>query len=113
MAKLNQCSFIGYIGKDPEQQKTKNGDRYIRFTLAVDQSKEEPPLWLNVTCWNELAQHMQKMLHKGSLVFVQGRLQVRAYKAKNNVERQAIDLVATNVQALEKQPQKTEPAQAA
>ena len=53
MATLNQCSFIGRLGKDPEQLKvTSEGKPYIQFSLAVDQGKDET-MWLNVTAWEK------------------------------------------------------------
>lgn len=97
MGTLNQCSFIGNVGKDPEQQTTEKGKTYIRFSLAVDQGKEALPLWLSVTCWNEHAERIQTLLHKGSLVFVQGRLQVQAYTDKTGTERQGVDIIALNI----------------
>jgi single-strand DNA-binding protein len=104
MPQLNQCFFIGHLGKDPEQGTIKKGNTYTRFRLAVDQGKDPEPLWFTVVCWNKLAQLVHKPLHKGSAVFVQGRLLVQTYRDKQDIERQSIELVATNVQVLEKQP---------
>jgi single-strand DNA-binding protein len=102
MATFNQVTFIGRLGKDPEMSYTQTGKPVTRFSLAVDQGKDQKSLWLNVSCWETLAERMNSFLYKGALVFVQGRLQVRSYTDKNNVERQAIDVTATAVQLLEK-----------
>ena len=74
MATLNQCSFIGRLGKDPEMNYTPNGKAVTKFSLAVDQGKGQDTLWLTIVCWNELAERMHEYLSKGQLVFVQGRL---------------------------------------
>jgi single-strand DNA-binding protein len=110
MATFNQCSFIGRLGKDPEMNYTPNGNAVTKFSLAVDQGKDQKPLWLNILCWNELAERMNEYLHKGQLVFVQGRLVVRPYKDKQQVERTIIEIVASSVQILEKD-KKVEPAE--
>src|SRR5947209_4078714 len=102
MATFNQCQFIGRLGKDPDMSYTPNGTAVVKFSLAVDQGKDQKALWLSIVCWQELAERMNTLLYKGALVFVQGRLVVRGYKDKNQVDRQALDIVATTVQLLDK-----------
>ena len=102
MATLNQCSFIGRLGKDPEMSYTPNAKAVTKFSLAVDQGKHQDTLWLNIVCWNELAERMNEYLSKGQLVFVQGRLVQRSYVDKNQVKRVAIEIVASTIQMLEK-----------
>ena len=103
MATLNQCSFIGRLGKDPERQVTSTDKPVTKFSLAVDQGKDQT-MWLNITCWDKLAETVEKYARKGTLVFVQGKLQLRRYKDKqhNNIERISVEIIATTVQLLEK-----------
>ncbi|HLI06511.1 MAG TPA: single-stranded DNA-binding protein [Ktedonobacteraceae bacterium] len=102
MATFNQVTFIGRLGKDPEMNYTPNGKAVTKFSLAVDQGKDQKAMWLNIVCWNELAERMGEFLHKGMQVFVQGRLLMRPYTDKNNVERLAVEVIASAVQVLEK-----------
>ena len=102
MPTLNQCSFIGRLGKDPEMSYTPNAKAVTKFSLAVDQGKNQDTLWLTIICWNDLAERMHEYLSKGQLVFVQGRLVLRSYVDKNQVKRVAIEIVASTVQMLEK-----------
>src|SRR5947209_9222919 len=102
MATFNQCFFLGRLGKDPEMNYTPSGKAVTKFSLAVDQGKDQKPLWLNIVCWNELAERMNEYLSKGQLIFVQGRLVQRSYQDKNKVERVAIEIIASTVQMLEK-----------
>ena len=103
MATLNQCSFIGRLGKDPELQVTAGKAKPLtKFSLAVDQSKNEKTLWLNITCWDKLAKIVEKYAKKGMQVFVQGRLKISSYTDKQSVERQSVEIIATVVQLLEK-----------
>jgi single-strand DNA-binding protein len=102
MATLNQCSFIGRLGKDPEQLKvTSEGKPYIQLSLAVDQGKNDT-MWLNVTAWEKTAEVVEKSACKGTLVFVQGKLQLKKYKDKTQAERLSVEISASNVQILEK-----------
>jgi single-strand DNA-binding protein len=102
MATFNQCQFIGRLGKDPDLQVTSNGKPVTKFSLAVDQAKDQPPMWLNVTTWDKLAETVEKYARKGMQVFVQGRLVLRPYKDKNQAERISVEVIATVVQLLEK-----------
>lgn len=96
MATLNQCTFIGRLGKDPVLEVTTTGKPYSKFSLAVDQGKDQPPMWLNIITWEKLAETVAMYAHKGMQVFVQGKLVLRTYKDKNNSERIEVDLEATN-----------------
>jgi single-strand DNA-binding protein len=102
MPTFNQCQFIGRLGKDPDMSYTPSGKPVIKFSLAVDQGKDQETLWLTIICWNELAERMNEYLSKGMLVFVQGRLVVRPYTDKTQVKRVAIEIVASTVQMPEK-----------
>ena len=108
MAQLNQCFFIGNAGADPEQRMTESGKTTLRFRLAIDQGKDADPLWLTIICWETLAENIGKYLRKGQSALVQGRLQVRAYKDKNGADRQAVEVIAHNVQLLGKRQESKE-----
>src|SRR6266480_1790790 len=109
MATFNQYTCMGNLGKDPEMSYTASGKAVTRFSVAVNQGKDSqgkdhPAMWLNIICWDTLAERMNDYLHKGSRVFLQGRLGMRPYKDKNNVDRTALEVVATTVQLLDKKP---------
>ena len=102
MATLNQCSFIGRLGKDPEELKvTSEGKPYVQFSLAVDQAKDQT-MWLQVTAWEKHAEAVEKYARKGTQVFVQGKLQINKFKDKQQIERTLVEISASNVQLLEK-----------
>src|SRR6266567_4948634 len=103
MATLNQWFGIGRLGKDPDEIKvTSDGKAYVQFSLAVDQGKSQEAMWLNVTAWEKQAEAVEKYAHKGTSVFVQGKLQMKKYKDKSQAERLSVEINATNVQILEK-----------
>jgi single-strand DNA-binding protein len=107
LATLNQCSFIGRLGKEPDELKvTSEGKAYIQFSLAVDQTKDQT-MWLNVTAWEKQAEAVEKYAHKGTLVFVQGKLQLKKYTDKTSqAQRLSVEVSASNVQLLEKRSSK-------
>jgi single-strand DNA-binding protein len=109
MATFNQCQFIGRLGKDPVLEVTSNAKPYTKFSLAVDQGKDQPTMWLNITCWDKLAENVEKYARKGILVFVQGKLQMRSYKDKQKIDRIAVEIIASVVQLLERH--KVEPSE--
>ena len=113
MASFNQVQFIGRLGKDPDLQVTSNGKPFTKFSLAVDQGKDKEAMWLNVTTWDTLAEIVEKYALKGMQVFVQGKLVLRSYDDKQGVKRQAVDIVATVVQILDKKPNGNTPPTAA
>jgi single-strand DNA-binding protein len=102
MATLNQWFGIGRVGKDPDEVKvSKEGKPYTRFSLAVDQGKNQT-MWLQVTAWEKQAEFVEKYVRKGTSVFVQGKLVIRTYQDKQHIERVSVEINTSNVQILEK-----------
>jgi single-strand DNA-binding protein len=108
MASYNSCTFIGYLGKDPELQVTSEGTPVTRFSLAVSEkgkNGQESTTWLNIVCWRNLAEITEKYLHKGSQALVTGKLVIREFTDKQGVKRNAVDIVANDVRMLDRKPQ--------
>lgn len=107
MASLNQCNFIGRVGKDPETRYSTSGDAITNITLAVDDSyknksgdKVEKCEWVNVTFYRKLAEIAGEYLVKGSLVFISGKMETRKYTDKNGVEKYSTSIIASSMQML-------------
>ncbi len=107
MASLNQCNFIGRVGKDPETRYSSSGDAITNITLAVDDSyknksgeKVDKCEWVNVTFYRKLAEIAGEYLVKGGLVFISGKMETRKYTDKNGVERYATNIVANDMKML-------------
>ena len=111
MPAFNQWTGIGRLGKTPELAVTSNQAKpYAKFSLAVDQGQNQPTMWLQVTCWDKLAETVEKHARKGMLVFVQCKLQVRSYRDKQHgIDRLSVEIIATVVQLLERR--KDEPTE--
>ena len=103
MPMLNDCNFIGRVGKQPQLQKSKEGKPFLRFTLYVDQGKdhtgkERELLLLPIVCFGKLAEVIAERLTQGVQVFVKGRLQLSSYTDPNGIERQGIAINANDIQ---------------
>ncbi len=104
---FNQWFGAGRLGREPEMSYTNTGKAVTKFSIAVDQGKDQPAMWLNIVCWERIAERINEQARKGSEVFVQGRLVTRAYDDKNGVKRTSLEVVATSVQLT--QPPKVMP----
>jgi len=107
MASLNQCNFIGRVGRDPETRYSQSGDAITNITLAVDDSykdksgvKVDKCEWVNVTFYRRLAEIAGEYLVKGSLVYVSGKIETRKYTDKNGVEKYSTSIIANSMQML-------------
>ncbi len=107
MASLNQCNFIGRVGRDPETRYSQSGDAITNITLAVDDSykdksgaKVDKCEWVNVTFYRELAEIAGEYLVKGRLVYVSGKIETRKYTDKNGVEKYSTSIIANSMQML-------------
>ena len=108
---LNKIMLIGNLGKDPELQITAEGTPFTRFSLAVNRSytsssgeKVEETEWFNIVVWRQLAEICERYLHKGSKVYIEGRLTQRKYTDREGVQRTAVDVIATDMEMLSPKP---------
>jgi single-strand DNA-binding protein len=104
---LNKIMLIGNLGRDPELNVTQEGTPVTKFSLAVSRNtktstgeRKEETEWFNVVAWRQLAETCERYLHKGSKVYIEGRLQTRKYTDRNGVERTSIEVVASDMEML-------------
>lgn len=105
---LNKIMLIGHLGKDPDFNVTPDGTPVAKFSLAVsrnvktrDGERREETEWFNITAWRQLAEICEKYLHKGSKVYIEGRLSTRKYTDKEGIQRTAIDVTANEMEMLD------------
>ncbi len=104
---LNKIMLIGNLGRDPELQVTSDGTPFTRFSLAVSRNyttnsgeKREETEWFNIVAWRQLAERCERYLHKGSKVYIEGRVTQRKYTDKNGLERSIVEVVANEMEML-------------
>jgi single-strand DNA-binding protein len=108
---LNKIMLIGNLGKNPELQVTAEGTPLARFSLAVNRSytsssgeKVEETEWFNIVVWRQLAEVCERYLHKGSKVYLEGRLSQRKYSDREGVQRTSVEVIANEMEMLSPRP---------
>lgn len=101
---VNDCQFIGRLGKDPELKSSQGGKSYATFSIALDKGKGEKKetLWLNVTTFDKQAEFAGTYLKKGGLVYIKGELAIDSFTDKEGAQRTAPKILANRVVSLEK-----------
>jgi single-strand DNA-binding protein len=109
MAGVNKVILIGRLGKDPEVKYLESGQAIANFSIATSEEwkdkgsgeKKERVEWHRIVAFGRLGEICGEYLHKGSLIFIEGRLQTRSWE-KDNVTRYVTEIVASNMQMLER-----------
>lgn len=109
MRGINKVILVGNIGKDPEIQYIEGNIPVAKFPLATTEMRKEKSgnqvsetTWHNVVLWRGLAELAEKYLHKGSLVYLEGKLRNRSYEDKDKIKRIYTEIVAENLVMLDK-----------
>jgi single-strand DNA-binding protein len=106
---LNQCNFIGRLGKDVETRYTQSGTAISSFSMAVGEKwkdkntnqQNEHTEWVNVEAFGKLAEIMGQYLSKGSQVFINGKLKTDSWDDKQTGEKKyRTKIIANNMQML-------------
>lgn len=104
---LNKILLIGRLGRDPELQVTGDGTPVTKFSLAVSRTfktgggeRKEETEWFNIVTWRQLAETCERYLHKGSLVYIEGRLTQRKYTDKEGIGRTSVEVIANEMKML-------------
>jgi single-strand DNA-binding protein len=110
MNDLNQCQFIGRLGKDVELRYTPTNDPVANISLACGwkNKEKEGTEWINVTAFGKLAEVVAQYLSKGSQVFVQGKMKTEKY-TKDGIDRYSTKIIADKIQMLGKKSETIEP----
>ena len=107
MSGVNKVILVGRLGKDPEVRNLENGATVANFTMATSESykdkttgdKKEITEWHNIVLWRGLAEIAQRFLHKGDLVYVEGKLRTRSWE-KEGVTRYTTEIIGDNMTML-------------
>jgi single-strand DNA-binding protein len=101
--------LIGNLGKDPDVQHLEGNIAVAKFPLATTETYKDrsgklisQTEWHTVVLWRGLAELAQKYLHKGSLIYVEGRLRTRSWEDKDGNKKFATEVVGDNLIMLDK-----------
>lgn len=106
--------LIGNLGKDPDVQLLEGNVAVAKFPLATTETFKDrtgkqvsQTEWHTVVLWRGLADLAQKYLHKGSLVYIEGRLKTRSWEDKDGVKKFVTEVVGDNLIMLDKRTDAT------
>lgn len=109
MAGVNKVILVGYLGKDPELRHLEAGLTVARFSLATTEvhkdksgNRIEHTEWHNIVLWRGLADNAEKLLKKGSQIYLEGKLQTRDWQDKDGNKRQTTEIIGETFQLLGK-----------
>ena len=105
---LNKVMIIGHLGGEPEMRFTASGRPVVTFNVATTRGwtnnngeQQEETEWFHVVAWGGLAELCKQRLHKGSRVYVEGRLQTRSWESPDHHRHYRTELVAQEIIFLE------------
>ena len=109
LVSVNKVTLSGRLTGEPVIQTTGKGNKVATFQIAVNRRyKDKAGEWqedvsfFTVTAWNALADRCEKTAHKGSPVFVEGRLRSESWEVEGGMKRHAVKVEAFQIQFLER-----------
>ena len=104
---LNMAQIIGHLGRDPDMRYTPEGTAIANLAVATNQTwkdksgeKQERTEWHRVVLFGKVAEIAGEYLKKGSLVYLQGRLQTRKWQGDDGQDRYTTEIVADRMKML-------------
>ena len=119
---VNKCLFIGNLTADPEIRTMPNGEQVANFTIALNERYKakdgnivENVEYVRIVLYRRLAEIAGQYLHKGSQVYVEGRLKTRKWQDSNGQDRYTTEIQGDNLQMLggrQDEPKQAKPSKA-
>lgn len=104
---VNKAILIGNLGQDPELRTTPGGAAVCTVRLATsnnvkdtDGQYKEVTEWHSVVLWAKTAENVAKWCRKGKLLYIEGRIQTRKWKDKENKDRYTTEVIGEIVKFL-------------
>ena len=106
---VNKAILLGRCGKDPEAR-TAGESKVASFTLATTEKYKDSKTgewkenteWHNIVCWRNTAELAEKYVQKGALLYIEGKLRTRSWDDRDGNKRYVTEIIAENLQFLEK-----------
>jgi single-strand DNA-binding protein len=99
MASVNRATILGNLGRDVETRYTPNGEAVANFSVATTEKwtdksgeKKEETQWHNIVAFGRVAEIAAEYLHKGSPVYIDGKIKTRKYTDKQGVEKSVTEI---------------------
>jgi single-strand DNA-binding protein len=106
---INKVILIGNLGNEPDTRATQQGSMVTNLSVATDESYKDRQTgqvvprteWHRVVLFNRLAEIAKEYLHKGSKVYIEGRLQTRKWQGQDGQDRYTTEIVGSELQMLD------------
>lgn len=115
---INKVILVGHVGKDPIVRYFDKGVAHAAFSLATSEAYTNrqgetitSTEWHNIVLWRELAQVAEKNVHKGSQLYITGKIKTRSYVDKDGATKYITEILADTLIVLEKKQQAGYPAE--
>ena len=109
MAGVNKVILVGHLGKDPEIKYLEGNIARVHFSLATTDAykdkagnRVEQTEWHNIVIWRALAESAQKLLKKGTQVYIEGKIQTRQWNDKDGAKKQITEINCENFVILQR-----------
>lgn len=104
---VNRAILIGRLGGDPHAGASADGHSFCHFQLATSEKttgengeSQEKTQWHKIVVWGQSAEFCTQYLKKGSLVYVEGKMETRSFKDNNNVQRYITEVITQKVESI-------------
>ena len=113
---VNKVILIGNVGKEPDIRYLDGGVAVATFPLATTERGYTLPNgtqvpdrtdWHNIVLWRGLAQLVEKYVHKGDKLYIEGKLRPRTYEDQNGQRKYVVEIYAENMEMLSSRPSGT------
>lgn len=107
MSGVNKVILVGRVGKEPEVRNLENGAVVANFSMATSETykdkttgeKKEITDWHNIVLWRGLAEITQKYVHKGDMLYIEGKMRTRSWE-KDGITRYTTEVIGDNMTML-------------
>lgn len=118
---VNKVILIGNVGKEPEVRYYDNGGAVANFSLATTERGytaangtqiPDRTEWHNIVLWRGLAEIAEKYVHKGSKIYIEGKIRTRSYDDQQGVKRYVTEVWGDTMELLDRKPDSAPAAKA-
>jgi len=117
MRGVNKAIIIGHLGNDPDARQTANGTAVTNMSVATSEQwkdkqsgeRKEHTEWHRIALFGRLAEVAAEYLHKGSKVYIEGRISTRKWQDQQGNDRYSTEIVASELQMLDARESRQEP----
>ena len=109
MKGVNKVILVGNLGNDPEVKNLEGNVKVAKFSLATNETfrdtngqNQTQTDWHNIVVWRGLADFAEQYLHKGSMVYLEGKIKTRNYEDKQGEKRYVTEIICEQIVMLDK-----------